>query len=232
MRLDQFLSKTTELSRSEAKSVLKKGRVEVNGKTEKSPKIHVQDSDTITLDGQALVYEQFVYYMMNKPAGIISASDDKYEMTVVDLLETGREDLFPVGRLDRDTTGLLLITNDGQLAHRLLSPKHHVDKVYEARVARPLTQDDIEAFEAGIELSDFTCQPATLEIVGNTLARVTIHEGKFHQVKRMFLAIGNEVVALKRVAMGPLILDPKLAEGAFRPLSSEEMVSLQDKNMV
>jgi 16S rRNA pseudouridine516 synthase len=172
--------------------------------------------------------------MLNKPAGVISASEDDREPTVVDLItEQKRKDLFPVGRLDRDTEGLLLITNDGTLAHRLLSPKHHIDKVYYVKVSGILTGSDIELFRDGLVLTDgLECLPADLEILSvsddeyTSEAEITIREGKFHQVKRMFSSIGAEVLYLKRLSMGPLKLDPDLSPGEYRRLTSEETASL------
>jgi 16S rRNA pseudouridine516 synthase len=181
-----------------------------------------------------VTYEEFVYYMLSKPAGIISASDDDREPTVVDLIsEPKRRDLFPVGRLDRDTEGLLLITNDGALSHRLLSPKSHVDKVYFVRAAGLLDDSHVEAFRSGLVLPDgLECLPAELRILSVSAdediseAEVTIQEGKFHQVKRMFAAVGSEVLYLKRMSMGPLRLDPSLAPGEYRRLTADEKAAL------
>ena len=212
--------------------MLKAGRVTVNGKKEKSAKLQIdEERDEIRFDGQVLEYEEFVYYMMNKPQGVISATEDSKHRTVLDLLDdiARTKEVFPVGRLDIDTHGLLLLTNDGQLAHALLSPKRHVDKTYLAHVEGIMTQEDVETFVKGIPLKDFTCQPAKLEIVSvdsvknQSLVRVTIAEGKFHQVKRMVAYCGKEVVDLQRLTMGTLVLDENLEQGEWRRLTKEEL---------
>ena len=212
--------------------MLKAGRVTVNGKKEKSAKLQInEERDEIRFDGQVLEYEEFVYYMMNKPQGVISATEDSKHRTVLDLLDdiARTKEVFPVGRLDIDTHGLLLLTNDGQLAHALLSPKRHVDKTYLAQVEGIMTQEDVETFVKGIPLKDFTCQPAKLELVSldsvknQSLVRVTIAEGKFHQVKRMVAYCGKEVVDLQRLTMGTLILDENLKRGEWRRVSQEEL---------
>ena len=215
--------------------MLKAGRVTVNGKKEKSAKLQInEERDEIRFDGQVLDYEEFVYYMMNKPQGVISATEDSKHRTVLDLLDdiARTKEVFPVGRLDIDTHGLLLLTNDGQLAHALLSPKRHVDKTYLAHVEGIMTQEDVETFVKGIPLKDFTCQPAKLEIVSvdsvknQSLVRVTIAEGKFHQVKRMVAYCGKEVVDLQRLTMGTLVLDENLERGEWRRLTREELENL------
>ena len=217
--------------------MLKTGRVTVNGKKEKSAKLHIdEERDEIRFDGQVLEYEEFVYYMMNKPQGVISATEDSKHRTVLDLLDdiARTKEVFPVGRLDIDTHGLLLLTNDGQLAHALLSPKRHVDKTYQAQVKGIMTQEDVETFAKEIPLKDFTCQPAKLEIVSvdpeknQSLVRVTIAEGKFHQVKRMVAYCGKEVVDLQRLTMGTLVLDENLERGEWRRLTKEELEVLLD----
>lgn len=215
--------------------MLKAGRVTVNGKKEKSAKLQInEEKDEIRFDGQVLKYEEFVYYMMNKPQGVISATEDPKHRTVLDLLDdlARSKEVFPVGRLDIDTHGLLLLTNNGQLAHALLSPKRHVDKTYLAQVEGRMSQEDVDTFAKGIPLKDFTCQPAKLEIVSvdpeknQSLVRVTIAEGKFHQVKRMVAYCGKEVVDLQRLTMGTLILDEKLKRGEWRRLTKEELENL------
>jgi len=235
MRLDKYLVACALGSRTEVKNFLKAGRVMVNGKKEKSAKLQInEDTDEICFDGQKLTYEEFVYYMMNKPQGVISATEDPKHKTVLDLLDdlARSKEVFPVGRLDIDTHGLLLLTNDGQLAHALLSPKRHVDKTYLARVDGIMTDEDIETFAQGIPLKDFTCQPAKLELVSldreknQSLVRVTIAEGKFHQVKRMVAYCGKEVVDLQRLTMGTLILDENLKRGEWRRLTKEELEDL------
>ena len=234
MRLDKYLSDMGAGTRSELKKEIRRSGVTVDGKVIKDPGFSIDASSYVVFRGSVIAYEEFVYYMLNKPAGIISASDDDRESTVVDLIgEPKRRDLFPVGRLDRDTEGLLLITNDGALAHRLLSPKHHVDKVYYARVSGILEDSDIELFRDGLVLTGgLECLPAELKVLSvseddyTSEAEITIREGKFHQVKRMFSSIGAEVVYLKRLSMGPLVLDPGLEPGAYRRLTEEEMSSL------
>ena len=235
MRLDKFLVACAVGSRTEVKNLLKAGRVTVNGKKEKSAKLQIdQKTDEIRFDGQVLEYEEFVYYMMNKPKGVISATEDPKHRTVLDLLDdiAWSKEVFPVGRLDIDTHGLLLLTNDGQLAHDLLSPKRHVDKTYLAQVKGIMTQEDVETFAKGIPLKDFTCQPARLELVSidteknQSQIRVTIAEGKFHQVKRMVAYCGKEVVDLQRLTMGTLVLDENLQRGEWRRLTKEELEAL------
>ena len=235
MRLDKFLVTCAVGSRTEVKNLLKAGRVTVNGKKEKSAKLQInEERDEIRFDGQVLEYEEFVYYMMNKPQGVISATEDSKHRTVLDLLDdiARTKEVFPVGRLDIDTHGLLLLTNDGQLAHALLSPKRHVDKTYLAHVEGIMTQEDVETFVKGIPLKDFTCPPAKLEIVSvdsvknQSLVRVTIAEGKFHQVKRMVAYCGKEVVDLQRLTMGTLVLDENLERGEWRRLTREELENL------
>ena len=235
MRLDKFLVACAVGSRTEVKNFLKAGRVTVNGKKEKSAKLQInEETDEICFDGQKLEYEEFVYYMMNKPQGVVSATEDPKHKTVLDLLDdyARAKEVFPVGRLDIDTHGLLLLTNDGRLAHALLSPKRHVDKIYLARINGVMTDADVETFAQGVPLKDFTCQPAKLELVSvdtekeESLVRVTIAEGKFHQVKRMVAYCGKEVVDLQRLTMGTLTLDEDLQRGEWRRLSKEELEGL------
>lgn len=235
MRLDKYLVACAVGSRTEVKNFLKAGRVMVNGKKEKSAKLQInEDTDEICFDGQKLEYEEFVYYMMNKPQGVISATEDPKHKTVLDLLDdlARSKEVFPVGRLDIDTHGLLLLTNDGKLAHALLSPKRHVDKTYLAQINGVMTDEDIETFAQGIPLKDFTCQPAKLELVSvdteknQSLVRVIIAEGKFHQVKRMVAYCGKEVVDLQRLTMGTLTLDEDLKRGEWRRLTKEELEGL------
>ena len=235
MRLDKFLVACAVGSRTEVKNLLKAGRVTVNGKKEKSAKLQIDEKiDEIRFDGQVLEYEEFVYYMMNKPQGVISATEDPKHRTVLDLLDdlARSKEVFPVGRLDIDTHGLLLLTNDGKLAHTLLSPKRHVDKTYQAQVKGMMTREDVETFAEGIPLKDFTCQPAKLELVSidteknQSQIRVTIAEGKFHQIKRMVAYCGKEVMDLQRLTMGTLVLDENLERGEWRRLTKEELENL------
>lgn len=233
IRLDKYLGEMGMGTRSQLKEAAKKGRILVNGDVEKKTDRKIDpETDQVSFDGRPVSYVKMEYYMLNKPQGVVSATEDKRHRTVVDLLEDRRrDDLFPVGRLDMDTEGLLLITNDGDLAHRLLSPKRHVDKVYFARIEGRLPEDAAERAARGIVLTDGTpTLPAKLEIErlldGGAECRLTIHEGKFHQVKRMFEAMGCEVVYLKRLSMGPLMLDEALAPGQYRMLSEQELEAL------
>lgn len=229
-RLDKIISATGKKSRREVREMVRQGRVLVDGKPAPAADMKVDpQTAVILLDGEPLGYEKFTYVMLHKPAGVLTATEDRRQETVLDLLppELRRRALSPVGRLDKDTEGLLLLTNDGQLAHRLLSPKSHVDKVYYARVDGALEPGDIAAFAAGMTLGDgLECLPAGLEILSPTEALVTLREGKFHQVKRMLAARGKPVLYLKRLSMGRLRLDPALAPGAWRMLTEEERLAL------
>ena len=229
-RLDKIISATGKKSRREVREMVRQGRVLVDGKPAPAADRKVDpQTAVILLDGEPLGYEKFTYVMLHKPAGVLTATEDRRQETVLDLLppELRRRALSPVGRLDKDTEGLLLLTNDGQLAHRLLSPKSHVDKVYYARVDGALEPGDIAAFAAGMTLGDgLECLPAGLEILSPTEALVTLREGKFHQVKRMLAARGKPVLYLKRLSMGRLRLDPALAPGAWRMLTEEERSAL------
>ncbi|EMK2934660.1 rRNA pseudouridine synthase [Listeria monocytogenes] len=233
MRLDKLLSHTGFGSRKEVKPLLKSGAAVVNGTIQKDSKTQVNpDKDQITVHGTPVVYQEFVYFMLHKPQNVVSATEDNVSETVIDLLaqEDTLTDLFPVGRLDKDTEGLLIITNDGTLAHNLLSPKKHIDKTYYAKIDGDVTAADVEAFAAGIELDDgYTCKPASLEIITPNEINVTIQEGKFHQVKRMFAARGKTVSYLKRISMGNLQLDESLELGEYRPLTEAELAILQNK---
>lgn len=214
-RLDQYLTLAGEGSRSQVKQFLKKGLVQVDGITEKQAKRKVLGNEQITLNGKPVYYEEHCYLMLHKPAGVVTATEDKKEKTVMDLITLQqKKDLFPVGRLDKDTEGLLLVTNDGELAHRLLSPKKHVDKCYFTRVTGQIHEEDIHRFKEGLDIGDEKkTLPADLEILSSgeiSEAKVTICEGRYHQVKRMFEAIGCRVIYLKRLSMGSLTLDPAL----------------------
>lgn len=234
MRLDKCLADCGLGTRSEVKSLLKAKRITVNGKVVTNGKVQVNpETDEILFDGEKIQYEEFVYIMMNKPKGVVSATEDNLHKTVLDLIDPVyfKKGVFPVGRLDIDTHGLLLLTNDGDLAHRLLSPKKHVTKIYQARVEGVMTAEDAAAFENGIVLSDGTeCMPAHLDILSTTqdesIVQIHLKEGKFHQVKRMVKACGKTVVDLQRLTMGPLKLDESLALGESRPLTEEELESL------
>lgn len=228
MRLDKLLARLGEASRSGCRELLNAGRVRVNGETVRSGAYPVPEGAAVTLDGQALDCRMDRYLMMNKPAGVLTAKEDARQRTVMDLLPPAYASLgcMPVGRLDKDTTGLLLLTTDGELAHRLISPARHVDKVYEALVEGALQPTDVEAFAAGLPLGDFTALPAKLEILAPDRGRVTVREGKFHQVKRMFGAVGKPVKELRRLCFGPLSLDEALEPGAYRELNEEETAAL------
>ncbi|MBF1710365.1 MAG: rRNA pseudouridine synthase [Streptococcus sp.] len=234
MRLDKCLADCGLGTRSEVKSLLKAKRITVNGKVATNGKVQVNpETDDIMFDGEKIQYEEFVYIIMNKPKGVVSATEDNLHKTVLDLIDPlyFKKGVFPVGRLDIDTHGLLLLTNDGELAHRLLSPKKHVTKIYQARVEGVMTAEDVTAFEKGIVLSDGTeCMPARLDILSTTqdesVVQIHLKEGKFHQVKRMVKACGKTVVDLQRLTMGPLKLDESLALGESRPLTEEELESL------
>lgn len=232
MRLDKLLAHLNCGSRKEVQAMIRAGRVQVDGVTERDPAAKV-DADTaqVVLDGQEQHYQAQRYYMLNKPAGVITASRDERHDTVLELFpEEMRRGLFAVGRLDKDTEGLLLITDDGALSHALMSPARHVDKVYEAEVEGELVPDAAARFAAGLELKDGTvCRPAQLEAapdLGENWVRVTLREGKYHQVKRMIAAVGGVVVRLRRVELGGLTLDPALAPGAFRALTAQELTLL------
>ncbi|GAB2481182.1 pseudouridine synthase [Alkalibacterium psychrotolerans] len=237
MRLDKLLAHSGLGTRKEVKKLLKTKIVEVNGVVEVNPKTHVDpDTDSITVGGEELDYQEFVYFMMNKPQGVISATEDLMHETVLDLMEIqdSLQEPHPVGRLDIDTEGLLLLTNDGKLTHRLLSPKHHVDKTYYAEIDGVVTEEDIEAFKKGVTLDDdYQTLPAELTILESdeenqtSKIELTIQEGKFHQVKRMMKAVGKEVVYLKRLSMGPLTLDKNLELGTYRELTEEELEMLK-----
>ncbi|HEX3040054.1 MAG TPA: pseudouridine synthase [Caproiciproducens sp.] len=231
-RLDKILASQNLASRSGAGAMIRGGAVTVNGTVIKKADYKADtQTDEVTVNGKKLNLKEFVYLMMNKPSGVLSASRDNRAPTVIDLLpqELRRRGLFPAGRLDKDTEGLLIITDDGAFAHRMLAPKSHVFKLYEAVLARPVSPEDIRQFESGVQLSDMICLPAELTVLRegeNPLVLVKIREGKFHQVKRMFLALGNEVLRLKRVQIGALKLDETLAPGAARELTQDEKDSV------
>ena len=230
MRLDKFLCETGFGTRSQVKDLLKKGQVTVNGAVAKKSEQKIDEhKDRVICQGIEASYEKYVYYMLHKPAGVVSATEDKREKTVLDLLklEDRRDGIFPVGRLDKDTEGFLLLTDDGDLAHRLLSPRKHVDKTYYAKIAGSVTEAHIERFREGLDIGDEKkTLPAMLEILASepetSEIRITIHEGRFHQVKRMFEAVGCKVTYLKRLSMGAVALDETLAPGDYRPLNEKE----------
>lgn len=225
MRLDKFLCDCNLGTRSQIKKDIKDGQVSVNNSAARRPEQKVNEKeDKVYYRGQLCVYEKYVYYMLNKPACVVSATEDKRERTVLDLFGNDRrDDLFPVGRLDKDTEGLLLITNDGALAHELLSPAKHVEKEYECHLAYSLDEEQKTRLEQGVDIGEKApTKPAVVQILDDRKITLTITEGKFHQVKRMMHAVGNEVVYLKRLRMGSLKLDPELPTGAYRRLTEEE----------
>ncbi|MBE6990326.1 MAG: rRNA pseudouridine synthase [Ruminococcaceae bacterium] len=231
-RLDKVLASTGRWSRREVKGLVRQGRVTADGRIAGSPEEKIDPAQTqLRVDGELLAYEEHLYVMLHKPAGVLSATEDRDQPTVLDLLPAAwrRRELFPVGRLDKDTEGLLLLTDDGDLAHRLLSPRRHVDKLYYARVAEDLEPSDEETFAAGMTLADgLVCRPAKLEILSPQECLVTLQEGKFHQVKRMLAHCGRPVIYLKRLAMGPLQLDESLAPGTYRKLTEMELALLKE----
>lgn len=243
LRLDKYLADMQLGTRSEVKELIKKRRIKVNGTQILTPDFKLDTAvDLVTFDNQAVNYQEYEYYMLNKPQGVVSATRDANTSTVLDLISgKKRKDLFPVGRLDKDTEGLLLITNNGVLAHELLSPKKHVDKTYYAKVSGCMGQDIITAFAKGLQVDEkFTAMPAVLEVLTvpedsmlpdcYSEVRITIREGKFHQIKRMFEAVGSEVLYLKRLSMGTLQLDPDLKPGEYRTLTKAEITALQERN--
>lgn len=232
IRLDKYLAEMGAGTRSEVKKYIRQGSVTVDGVTVKKPEEKVNElTQKVCVNGKQIGYEKFEYYMLNKPKGVVSATTDQKDQTVVELIESRkRKDLFPVGRLDKDTEGLLLITNDGELAHRLLAPKKHVDKVYYAKIDGTVTEETVARFREGLDIgSGEFAKPSSLTIVKSGLIseiELTIQEGKFHQVKRMFHAVGMEVLELKRLSMGSLVLDPALKPGEYRRLKEEEVEKL------
>lgn len=231
-RIDRLLTETGRWSRKEAKVLIRRGQVVANGVTVRKAEEQVEtDGLALTVAGEPVRWSRFVYLLMNKPGGVLTATEDRRQSTVLDLLpaEYRRRGVAPVGRLDKDTEGLLLLTDDGELNHRLLSPRYHVDKVYLAETEGTVDSEDIAAFQAGMVLSDGTkCLPAGLMAAGEQQCLVTLQEGKFHQVKRMLAQRGKPVLRLKRLSMGPLSLGEELSPGAWRELSQEELDFLRD----
>ncbi|VXB09026.1 16S rRNA pseudouridylate 516 synthase [Bacillus sp. 349Y] len=234
MRIDKMLANMGYGSRKEVKKLLKEGGLQVNGEVVKDGKSHVNpETDTVVLHGEEVQYREFIYLLMHKPPGVISATEDQNDETVIDLLQMEDQifEPFPVGRLDKDTEGLLLLTNDGQLSHQLLSPKRHVPKTYYARIDGEVTEPDVKAFAAGVTLDDgYETKPGKLTILESapqSEIELVITEGKFHQVKRMFEAVGKKVTYLKRISMGPLGLGD-LELGEYRELTEEEVTMLKE----
>lgn len=232
-RIDKVISVALNVSRNDAKSYIRKGLIAVNGKAVNNISVKVDEKkDVISFNGNPVQYNKFVYIMMNKPKGVISASEGKSEKTVVDILpqEMKRKNLFPAGRLDKDTTGFMLITDDGDFAHRILSPKNHIPKTYIAVLDKPFDDDIVKAFEKGIEFKNDVCMPAKIKALDeeNKVAQVTIKQGMYHQIKRMFLKYSITVLELKRIKMGALELDDSLAEGECRYLSDSELQLIEN----
>ncbi len=235
MRLDRFMQNAGVCSRKEAKKIICSGKITVNGEICLNFQQKIDENkDVIHMSGKLVEYEKFIYIMMNKPSGYVSATEDKREKTVIDLLPEGlkNRELFPVGRLDKDTTGLLILTNDGDFSHRALSPKKKVFKKYFVGIEEALEKVDIDAFSSGIDIGDYKCLPAVLEIIDKcppAKAYVSICEGKFHQVKRMFKSLGKNVISLERVAFGEVLLDRNLLPGEFRRLTEIELEMLNKR---
>ena len=233
IRLDKYLADMSAGTRSEVKKYIKAGRVQVDQFCEKDAARKIDPGkNRVELDGKQISYQKYEYYMLNKPAGVVSAVSDKKDRTVLDLISDGRKDLFPVGRLDKDTEGLLLITNDGELAHRMLSPRKHVGKEYYVRIDGNVTPEMHRKLEEGVFIEqDILSKPAKLKIINNQETEsevcITIHEGRFHQVKKMFGAVGRNVLYLERISFGPLVLDQNLPRGSARTLTPEERKLLE-----
>ncbi|WP_287937285.1 pseudouridine synthase [Romboutsia sp.] len=236
MRVDKLLSNVGVASRAELKKYCKQGLISVNGKVINNPGIQVDsENDEVIFNGEKIVYREFIYIMLNKPDGYISATFDKHDPIVLDLIDSSYLvfEPFPVGRLDKDTEGLLVLTNDGQLSHRVLSPKKHVPKTYYAKIQGKVTEEDILAFEKGVILDDgYETMPSQLKILKSddiSEIELIIHEGKFHQVKRMFESVDKKVVYLKRISMGKLKLDESLELGEYRELTEEEVKLIEER---
>ena len=232
MRIDKYLANMNVGSRKEVHLLIKKGIVAVNGVTVKTPKQQVKESDQVTVNGDAVAYQKYHYFLLNKPKGVLSATEDRSQPTVISLLapQDRYQGIVPVGRLDKDTTGLLLLTNDGQLNHELLAPNKHVDKIYRAKIAGVADDETVKTFAAGMTLGDGTkLQPAELKILsqdeehGRSTIEIKIREGKYHQIKRMFGAVGMKVVELERISMGNLKLPEDLKRGNYIELSLDEV---------
>lgn len=228
-RLDKFLCDLNIGTRSQVKSFIQKGMITVNNEIVKKPDFKVSENDIVSYQGQSLSSEEYAYYMLHKPAGIISATEDKIHQTVLDYFKDEPcKNLYPVGRLDKDTEGLLLITNDGELGHRLLSPKHHIPKTYYVKLLKVINSDDLSRLEEGIDIGEKRVTlPAKIQLITDKTLYITITEGKFHQIKRMFEAVDNKVQYLKRISMGELSLDDTLPLGQYRKLTAEEISYLK-----
>lgn len=225
MRLDKFLTSLGKATRSEGGKLIRAGKATVNGVVQKSPDFKIDpEKDTITLLGQVLTYKKYTYIMLNKPEGYVSATLDPNEKTVLDLVdaEDRKKGLFPCGRLDKSTLGLVILTNDGDGAHRLLSPKHHVEKVYKFISRDPVSQNDINALESGVDIGGYLTKPCKIKMHSENEGKITLTEGKYHQIKRMLEAVNNKIIYLERISFGSIVLDPSLERGQWRYLTSDE----------
>ena len=225
MRLDKFLSNMGKATRSECARLAKSGKITVNGEIIKKCDIHIApEKDRIVLNGTPVLYRQYTYIMLNKPEGYVSATDDEREKTVLDLLpdEERRLGLFPCGRLDKNTLGLVILTNDGDNAHRLLSPKHHVDKIYRFECKLPLSNDDVTLLENGVDIGGYKTKPCKIRLDSPTKGEITLTEGKYHQIKRMLESVDNKITYLERITFGNIVLDSSLDRGEWRYLTKEE----------
>ena len=225
MRLDKFLSNMGKATRSESGKLVRMGKVLINGVPAKKSDTQIDpDRDEITLNGLPVAYKKFTYIMLNKPEGYVSATDDPKEKTVLDLIdpEDRRKNLFPCGRLDKNTLGLVILTNDGDSAHRLLSPKHHVSKIYKFESLSPLSLEDVSTLEKGVDIGGYFTKPCTVKLTGEKSGEITLTEGKYHQIKRMLEAVNNKITYLERISFGTVELDPSLARGEWRYLTEEE----------
>ena len=225
MRLDKFLTSLGKATRSEGGKLIRAGKSTVNGVVQKSPDFKIDpEKDTITLLGQVLTYKKYTYIMLNKPEGYVSATLDPNEKTVLDLVdaEDRKKGLFPCGRLDKSTLGLVILTNDGDGAHRLLSPKHHVEKVYKFISRDPVSQNDIKALESGVDIGGYLTKPCKIKMHSENEGEITLTEGKYHQIKRMLEAVNNKIIYLERISFGSIVLDPSLKRGQWRYLTSDE----------
>lgn len=232
IRLDKYLANMGVGTRTQVKEFIKKGRVSIDDNIIKSPETKFDENSQIAaLDGVRINFVKYEYYMLNKPSGVVSATVDNINKTVISLINSKRKDLFPIGRLDKDTQGLIIITNDGEIAHKMLSPKHHVSKVYYAQVEGIVDENDVKLFAQGLKIdNEFNAMPAKLEIIKSediSQIKLEIFEGKFHQVKRMFEAVGKKVIFLKRISMGEIKLDNSLKAGEFRQLNKDELNYLE-----
>ena len=226
MRLDKFLSNMGKATRSESSRLARAGKILVNGVVIKKCDVHIDPTtDIVSLNGVNVTYRKFTYIMLNKPEGYVSATDDDRELTVLDLLpdEERRLGLFPCGRLDKNTLGLVILTNDGDSAHRLLSPKHHVSKVYAFKCKLPLSSDDVTSLEKGVDIGGYLTKPCAIKMEDATSGFITLTEGKYHQIKRMLEAVDNKITYLERVSFGGIVLDPSLARGEWRYLTDNEL---------